>query len=198
MLQQSPIQTAASCSCEAPAAGLPEPNAMVLTTRGRGAARADRVLKAHDDDGFTFYTNRTSRKGRDLAADPRCCALLPWYGLGRQVTSKDRAAAAARRRATCYHSRPGCRRSARGRRGSVPCSRRAPISTTGWRSCPRGGRRAPRSRCRFLGRVPDRAGPGRVLAVPAEPAPRPAQLPPRRGSWVIERYHPRHKKRRSS
>jgi pyridoxamine 5'-phosphate oxidase len=44
------------------------------------------LLKAHSADGFTFYSNRTSRKGRDLAADPRCCVLFPWYGLGRQVT----------------------------------------------------------------------------------------------------------------
>jgi pyridoxamine 5'-phosphate oxidase len=70
------------------AAGLPEPNAMVLTTLGAGDGPHARtvLLKAHDDEGFTFYTNRTSRKGRDLAADPRCCALFPWYGLGRQVT----------------------------------------------------------------------------------------------------------------
>jgi pyridoxamine 5'-phosphate oxidase len=61
---------------------------MVLTTAGAGEGPHARtvLLKAHDDTGFTFYTNRTSRKGRDLAADPRCCALFPWYGLGRQVT----------------------------------------------------------------------------------------------------------------
>jgi pyridoxamine 5'-phosphate oxidase len=61
---------------------------MVLTTIGVGEGPHARtvLLKAHDDTGFTFYTNRTSRKGRDLAADPRCCALFPWYGLGRQVT----------------------------------------------------------------------------------------------------------------
>jgi pyridoxamine 5'-phosphate oxidase len=78
------------------AAGLPEPNAMVLTTLGNPASagspagdgpRARTVLlKSHDDSGFIFYTNRTSRKGRDLAANPRCCALFPWYALGRQVT----------------------------------------------------------------------------------------------------------------
>jgi pyridoxamine 5'-phosphate oxidase len=73
---------------EAVDAGLPEPNAMVLTTLGGedGPHARTVLLKAHDGDGFTFYTNRTSRKGRDLAADPRCCALFPWYGLGRQVT----------------------------------------------------------------------------------------------------------------
>jgi pyridoxamine 5'-phosphate oxidase len=70
---------------EAAAAGIPEPNAMVLTTMGDRPHARTVLLKAHDEAGFTFYTNRTSRKGRDLAADPRCCALFPWYALGRQV-----------------------------------------------------------------------------------------------------------------
>jgi len=59
---------------------------MVLTTVGDGPHARTVLLKGHDDDGFTFYTNRTSRKGRDLAADPRCCAVFPWYAVGRQVT----------------------------------------------------------------------------------------------------------------
>jgi pyridoxamine 5'-phosphate oxidase len=71
---------------EAVAAGLPEPNAMVLATVGERPHARTVLLKEHSAAGFTFYTNRTSRKGRDLAADPRCCALFPWYGLGRQLT----------------------------------------------------------------------------------------------------------------
>jgi pyridoxamine 5'-phosphate oxidase len=88
MLDSSPIKQFTRWLDEAAAAGLPEPNAMVLTTFGVGEGPHARtvLLKGHDDAGFTFYTNRTSRKGRDLAADPRCCALFPWYGLGRQVT----------------------------------------------------------------------------------------------------------------
>jgi pyridoxamine 5'-phosphate oxidase len=88
MLDSSPIKQFTRWFDEAAAAGLPEPNAMVLTTFGVGEGPHARtvLLKGHDDAGFTFYTNRTSRKGRDLAADPRCCALFPWYGLGRQVT----------------------------------------------------------------------------------------------------------------
>ena len=70
---------------DAAAAGLPEPNAMVLTTVGDRPHARTVLLKAHDDAGFTFYTNRTSRKGRDMAGDPRVCAVFPWYGLGRQV-----------------------------------------------------------------------------------------------------------------
>jgi pyridoxamine 5'-phosphate oxidase len=71
---------------DAIAAGLPEPNAMVLATLGEVPHARTVLLKSHDDSGFTFYTNRTSRKGRDLAGEPRCCAVFPWYALGRQVT----------------------------------------------------------------------------------------------------------------
>jgi pyridoxamine 5'-phosphate oxidase len=86
MLDGSPMKQFESWFSDAVAAGLPEPNAMVLTTVGDGPHARTVLLKGHDDDGFTFYTNRTSRKGRDLAADPRCCAVFPWYAVGRQVT----------------------------------------------------------------------------------------------------------------
>jgi pyridoxamine 5'-phosphate oxidase len=109
MLDSSPMKQFTHWFDEAVAAGLPEPNAMVLTTFGVGEGPHARtvLLKAHDDAGFTFYTNRTSRKGRDLAADPRCCVLFPWYGLGRQVTVEG----AVRPLSTAesepyYHSRP--------------------------------------------------------------------------------------------
>jgi pyridoxamine 5'-phosphate oxidase len=72
--------------------GLPEPTAMVLaTTSAEGRPRARTVLlKAHGADGFTFYTNRTSRKGQDLQVHPQACAVFPWYALGRQVTAEGR------------------------------------------------------------------------------------------------------------
>jgi pyridoxamine 5'-phosphate oxidase len=65
---------------------------MVLaTTSAEGRPRARTVLlKAHGTDGFTFYTNRTSRKGQDLQARPQACAVFPWYALGRQVTAEGR------------------------------------------------------------------------------------------------------------
>jgi pyridoxamine 5'-phosphate oxidase len=109
MLDSSPMKQFAAWFDEAVAAGLPEPNAMVLTTLGVGEGPHARtvLLKGHDGEGFTFYTNRTSRKGRDLTADPRCCVLFPWYGLGRQVTVEG----AVRPLSTAesepyYHSRP--------------------------------------------------------------------------------------------
>jgi pyridoxamine 5'-phosphate oxidase len=72
---------------DATAAGLAEPTAMVLATvsaAGRPRARTV-LLKSYGPDGFTFYTNRTSRKGTDLAEVPRACLLFPWHPMHRQV-----------------------------------------------------------------------------------------------------------------
>ncbi|HLI37682.1 MAG TPA: pyridoxamine 5'-phosphate oxidase [Streptosporangiaceae bacterium] len=88
MLAADPIEQFSRWLEDAAAAGLPEPNAMVLaTTSAEGRSRARMVLlKGHDAGGFVFYTNRTSRKGRDLAVNPWACLLFPWHALGRQVT----------------------------------------------------------------------------------------------------------------
>jgi pyridoxamine 5'-phosphate oxidase len=72
---------------DATAAGLAEPTAMVLATvsaSGRPRARTV-LLKSYDSGGFTFYTNRTSRKGSDLAEVPRASLLFPWHPMHRQV-----------------------------------------------------------------------------------------------------------------
>ncbi len=72
---------------DATAAGLAEPIAMVLATvSASGQPRARTVLlKDYGSDGFTFYTNRTSRKGTDLAEVPRASVCFPWYQMHRQV-----------------------------------------------------------------------------------------------------------------
>ena len=88
MLAGDPMTQFARWMAEAGASGMPEPTAMVLTTvsaEGRPRARTV-LLKAHDQSGFTFYSNRTSRKGQDLAANPSACVVFPWYALRRQVT----------------------------------------------------------------------------------------------------------------
>jgi pyridoxamine 5'-phosphate oxidase len=90
MMAADPMAQFAHWMSEAEASGLPEPTAMVLaTTSADGRARARTVLlKSHDQAGFTFYSNRTSRKGRDLAAHPWASAVFPWYAMGRQVTAE--------------------------------------------------------------------------------------------------------------
>jgi pyridoxamine 5'-phosphate oxidase len=87
MLAPDPVAQFSGWLAEAAAAGLPEPNAMVLSTvtdAGRPRARSV-LLKSHGHDGFTFYTNRTSAKAQDLAGNPWGCLLFPWYALHRQV-----------------------------------------------------------------------------------------------------------------
>jgi len=69
---------------------LAEPNdpvAMALATAdaaGRPSVRMV-LMKGHDARGFVFYTNRLSRKGDELAANPRAALLFHWKSLRRQV-----------------------------------------------------------------------------------------------------------------
>jgi pyridoxamine 5'-phosphate oxidase len=68
-------------------AGLPEPNAMVVSTadaEGRPSSRTV-LLKGYDNRGFVFFTNYTSRKGRELTENPHASLLFPWYPISRQV-----------------------------------------------------------------------------------------------------------------
>ena len=68
-------------------AQLHEPNAMVVATVGADGQPSSRMvlLKGVSDAGFVFFTNTASRKGRELAANPRCALLFPWHPLERQV-----------------------------------------------------------------------------------------------------------------
>ncbi|MFB7502201.1 pyridoxamine 5'-phosphate oxidase [Streptomyces broussonetiae] len=64
-----------------------EPNAMVVSTAdaaGRPSSRTV-LMKQFDSDGFVFYTNYDSRKGRELADNPHIALLFPWHPLSRQV-----------------------------------------------------------------------------------------------------------------
>ncbi|HEY2430664.1 MAG TPA: pyridoxamine 5'-phosphate oxidase, partial [Acidimicrobiales bacterium] len=72
---------------DATAAGIPDPGAMILATAdGEGIPSARTVLLKHvDHRGFVFYTNRTSRKGRDLTENPHAALVFPWYAVRRQV-----------------------------------------------------------------------------------------------------------------
>lgn len=67
--------------------GEPEPTAMVLATSdGQGLVMSRTVLlKALDENGFVFFTNTLSRKGKQLAACPRAAATFLWKASGCQV-----------------------------------------------------------------------------------------------------------------
>jgi pyridoxamine 5'-phosphate oxidase len=72
---------------DAAAFGLPEPNAMVVSTAdlsGRPSARTV-LLKEYDARGFTFYTNYESRKGTELSANAYASLVFPWFAMQRQV-----------------------------------------------------------------------------------------------------------------
>src|SRR5258706_13071339 len=87
MLADDPLVQFGRWMADVMAAQLPEPTAMVLATvsaSGRPRARTG-LLKEYDSSGFTFYTNRASRKGTDLAEAPPACLLFPWHAMHRQV-----------------------------------------------------------------------------------------------------------------
>lgn len=72
---------------DAIAAQVPEPTAMVLATvdvDGRPATRTV-LCKGIDERGLRFFTNRASRKGGHLAANPACAVTFLWKELERQV-----------------------------------------------------------------------------------------------------------------
>lgn len=82
-----PIRLAQVWIAEAIAAGVHEPNAMALataTTDGQPSVRIV-LLKGFDASGAVFFTNYDSRKGRELAENPRAAAVLLWHPLHRQL-----------------------------------------------------------------------------------------------------------------
>lgn len=72
---------------EAEAMDSNDPNAMCLATAdeyGRPSVRT-LLLKGFDERGFIFYTNRESRKGRAIEANPYAAILFYWKTLDRQI-----------------------------------------------------------------------------------------------------------------
>ena len=67
--------------------GEPEPTAMVLATSdGKGYVTSRTVLlKALDENGFVFFTNTQSRKGKQMLVCPRAAATFLWKASGCQV-----------------------------------------------------------------------------------------------------------------
>jgi len=67
-----------------------EPNAMSVSTKGLDGFPKTRVvlLKRFTAEGFIFYTNYNSEKGKAIAADPRVCLSFFWPQLERQIIIK--------------------------------------------------------------------------------------------------------------
>jgi pyridoxamine 5'-phosphate oxidase len=94
---------------QAIAAALPEPTAMTLATVNRHGQPSTRtvLLKKVDASGFTFFTNYDSRKGREIAENPKVSLILFWPQLERQVCIIGTAAKVSRAESEKYfNSRP--------------------------------------------------------------------------------------------
>ena len=97
----------------AAARGLNEPAAATVATAdaaGRPSARVV-LLRGYDSSGFVFYTNTLSRKGRELAANPRAAMCFFWDPLMEQVRVEGGVAAVSEAEADAYWNgrHPGSR-----------------------------------------------------------------------------------------
>jgi len=72
---------------DAKSSAVREPNAMTLSTVDSLGQPSGRIvlLKGIEANAFIFYTNYNSRKGQELAANPRCALTFHWAELERQV-----------------------------------------------------------------------------------------------------------------
>ncbi len=92
---------------QAKTAGVIEPNAMVLSTLGFDSFPSSRavLLKAADERGFSFFTNYDSKKGEEIAANPRVTLLFPWFSLERQIHISGRVIRTSEEESLAYFAR---------------------------------------------------------------------------------------------
>jgi pyridoxamine 5'-phosphate oxidase len=86
-LDPDPVRTLDAWLREAADAGVALPNAFALATADGDGMPSVRYVLLHglDAEGLRFYSNRTSRKGRDLAVNPFAAAAFWWPALDRQA-----------------------------------------------------------------------------------------------------------------
>jgi pyridoxamine 5'-phosphate oxidase len=105
----SPVVQFERWLAEAVKAEVPEPTAMTLATVGDGGHPAARIVLLKDvgAEGFLFFTNYDSRKGRELAAHPYAALLFHWVELERQVRVEGKVSRASAADSDAYFaSRP--------------------------------------------------------------------------------------------
>ena len=86
-----------------------DPDAMALATAatdGRPAVRMV-LLKGFGPEGFTFYTNADSRKGKEMTANPQAALLFHWKSLRRQVRIEGRVSEVTSAEADAYFATRG-------------------------------------------------------------------------------------------
>ena len=86
-LDPDPIKQFGKWLNDAVSANLREPNAMTVATATPDGTPSARIvlLRGVDERGFVFYTNYESRKGHELAENPKAALIFYWAALERQV-----------------------------------------------------------------------------------------------------------------
>ena len=108
-VESNPILQFKKWFTEAVDAKLFEPNVMTLATANASGKPSARILllKGFDEDGFVFFTNYNSDKGKDLAENPQASLVFFWPELERQVRIDGLVSKIAAEDSTAYfHSRP--------------------------------------------------------------------------------------------
>lgn len=108
-MSSDPFDQFAAWMNEALSSNVLDANAMTLSTIGDDGRPSARVvlLKYFDADGFCFFTNYESRKGRDLTANPQASLNFFWPQLNRQIAILGRAGKTSREMSEKYFlSRP--------------------------------------------------------------------------------------------
>ncbi len=130
----NPIQQFRRWMTDARTAELIEPNAMTLSTATPDGRPSGRIvlLKELTPEEFIFYTNYTSRKGREMEANPFVSLTFYWAELERQVRIEGCVGRVSREKSEAYfRGRPkGSRLGALASQQSTPLPSRAPLEQT--------------------------------------------------------------------
>jgi len=108
-LDPNPIRQFASWFTAAIEAGIRDVNAMSLATASRDGEPSVRIvlLKSFDQDGFVFFTNYESAKGKQLEENPHAALGFYWIELDRQIRINGKVEKTSREESQIYfHSRP--------------------------------------------------------------------------------------------
>ena len=108
-LNPNPIKQFANWFTIAIETGIGDVNAMSLATAGQDAKPSVRIvlLKSFDEDGFVFFTNYESEKGKQLEANPYAALGFYWIELDRQIRISGKVDKTSRKESqTYFRSRP--------------------------------------------------------------------------------------------
>jgi pyridoxamine 5'-phosphate oxidase len=101
-----PVAAFTAWFAEAKAREPNDPNAMTVATCTPAGLPSARIvlLKDYDARGFVFYTNKQSRKGDELRANPHAALLFHWKSLQRQVRIEGRIEDVTEAEADAYYA----------------------------------------------------------------------------------------------